>query len=249
MTARPTGVRPTRAHSLLKKHNHIEKGASMISARPRTIACARFALVVGALAVLLAGCATPAAPPASPTVTATPSPSGTPTVFHSVNFADPLTVSLFPSLNPIPIEDSPGLLTWGETGNDVNRIRFLIPAKVYGERGEFPVLDYSAYIQTLHSQGGILSHKGTVTVAGQTVPIVTVNEPGGTDGSIGCSSEDALQHDPDHCFTYGPDYSIRVVTLTVHGKTFVAWARTSPDKYDARFNALFEKMLGTITFG
>jgi hypothetical protein len=221
----------------------------MISAGPLTIASARFALVVGALAVLLTGCATPAAPPASPTATVTPSPTGTPTVYHSVAFADPLTVSLFPSLNPIPIEDSSGLLTWGETGNDVNRIRFLIPAKVYGQRGEFPVLDYSAYIQTLHSQGGILSRKGTVTIGGQTVPIVTVNEPGGTDGSIGCSSEDALQSDPDHCFSYGPDYTIRVVTLKVNGKTFVAWARTSPDKYDTRFNTLFERMLQTLNFG
>ena len=219
----------------------------MISAR--ALAGARFALAISVVAILLTGCATSVAPSASPTTTATPSPTGTPTVYHSVNFADPLTVSLFPSLDPNPLEDSPGLLTWQESGNDVNRIRFLIPAKVYGQRGEFPVLDYTAYIQTLRSQGGILSHKGTVTVAGKTVPIVTVNEPGGTDGSIGCSAEDAPQHDPDHCFAYGPDYSIRVVTLKVNGKTFVAWARTSPDKYDTRFNALFERMLQTLSFG
>jgi hypothetical protein len=209
-------------------------------------------LVVGAaLALALAGCSTPTAAgshSAAPKPASTPTPTSSPVEYHSVAFGLPLTVELDPSLNPVPLEDSPGLLTWQQAGSPINRIRFLIPAKVYGERGVFPVLDYQAYIQTLHSQGARLSKASTVTIAGQSVPIVTVKEPGGFDGSIGCSSETASQHDQDHCFRYGPDYTIRVVSFVEHGKTFVAWARTTPDKNDAAFNALFEKLLSTITF-
>ena len=207
-------------------------------------------LVVGtALALALAGCSTPtAAGSRSASPKPTPTPTSSPVEYHSVAFGLPLTVELDSSLNPVALEDSAGLLTWQQTGSPINRIRFLIPAKVYGERGVFPVLDYQAYIQTLHSQGARLSQASTVTVAGQSVPIVTVKEPGGFDGSIGCSSETASQHDPDHCFAYGPDYTIRVVSLVEHGTTLVAWARTSPDKDDAAFNALFEKLLSTITF-
>lgn len=208
---------------------------------PRTLV-----LAGAALALALAGCSTLSAGHPT-TASPSPAPTGSPVEYHSVAFALPLTVQLDPTLNPVPIEDSPGLLTWEQTGT-INRIRLMIPAKVYGERGEFPVPDYQAYLQTLPSVSDTLVRPGTVTIDGQMAPIVTVQSPGASDGSIGCSSVDAKQDDTDHCFAFGPDYTIRIVSLMEHGKTLVAWARTSPDKNDKAFNALFEKLLSTIVF-
>lgn len=211
------------------------------------------AAVIFALAVtLLAGCTT-STPSSSknPIATASaPRSAASPVLYTSSAFAAPLTVELDPSLDPTPIEDSAGLLTWGQSGNDINRIRFIILAKVYTQRGaEQDPGPYAAYLQTLISQGVKFSKQGAVTVDGEPVPIVTANAANDVvDGDIGCSSTDADQSDPDHCFAFGPDFSIRVVSFVHGGKTIVAWARSSPTKVDTAFNTLFETMLGTVTF-
>lgn len=157
-------------------------------------------------------------------------------------------VELDSSLDPKPIEDSAGLLTWGQKGSAINRIRFMIPAKIYTQRGAQDPGPYPTYLKTLISQGVKFSHAGKVRVAGQTVSIMTANSFDSIDGNIGCSDTAADPADPAHCFAFGPDFSIRIVSFVHDGKTVVAWARTSPSKVDTEFNSLFEKMLGTIQF-
>jgi hypothetical protein len=210
----------------------------------------RRSAAVAMLTVMLVGFLVGCASGPTPSVKATSKPSAGPVRYASKSFAASLSVNVDPSLVMPPTEDSKGLLTWRQKGSDVNRIRFLVPAKYYaGENAYYKApTDYLAYIKSLSSVGATFTNVGTVTVDGQTVPIMNVNLADGVDGNIGCAALTTPQTDTDHCFAFGPDYNIRVMVVKDKNLNFVAWARSSPDRIDSAFNAIFEKMVQSITF-
>lgn len=207
--------------------------------------------ILAMIAFVLAACtsATSTTPSKS---SAQPRPSSAPPMSYStVTFSQPFSVNVDPLLGTAPAEDSTGLVTWTERTEEKNRIRVLVPAKYYDsdvEPAKPPPVDYGAYLASLAHKGIVLTNPKIVEVDGQQVRVVTADAADGVDGSIGCASASTPQNDLDHCFAFGPDFSIRIAVMKNEGHTVIAWARSDPNRTDTAFNSLFEKMLTSIKF-
>lgn len=210
--------------------------------------------ILAITAVALAACTSATSTTSSTSSTSSAQPSlsaAPPTTYSTVRFSQPFSVSVDPLLGRAPAEDSTGLVTWTERTKDKNRIRVLVPAKYYdAEEGPAkpPPTDYSSYLASLTSKGVVLTNPSIVEVDGHQVRVVTADAADGVDGSIGCASASTPQNDLDHCFAFGPDFSIRIAVMKNEGHTVIAWARSDPNRTDTEFNSLFERMLTSIKF-
>jgi hypothetical protein len=173
--------------------------------------------------------------------------------YVTTSFAVPLTVIVEPLLKSPPIADTTNLLTWDAAADDNEKIRFLIPVKVYppGQSGpEPPPTDYLAYLrgQAWASHGAEFSDRSTITVDGHAATLMTATTPRSLNGSLGCP-ELGMDPDDEACFGLQPDYILRIAVIDMgDGTTLLAWARTGFFAPDKKFNAMFERMLANLEF-
>ncbi|MDQ2966661.1 MAG: hypothetical protein M3R57_12530, partial [Chloroflexota bacterium] len=154
-----------------------------------------------------------------------------------------------PLLASTPTEDSGQLLSWTATGNDNNRVRFLVPAEVYPPDATRPVpppKDFLGYIKGLADHGGVYSDMTTTTVDSVPATLLTAKATRALDGSLGCPTIGADQ--AEGCFGLQPDLALRIAVMDVGGKPLLAWARTDGQNPDAAFLAAFDDMLATVDF-
>ncbi|MGW7380487.1 hypothetical protein [Streptomyces sp. NPDC054794] len=165
----------------------------------------------------------------------------------------PLTITVPTSLGIRPVSDTRTFLTWVKSGD---KVRFLLPAVVYGPGGngrpETPPATYKDYVAYLHEQAGYHANwrdEKTTTVGGRGATLLTgtTNEP--MDGSFGCPTAKA---DPDKdCFGLQPDYDFRVAVIDAAGRPLVAWTLndvTQVQNPSAAAFIRFEEMLKTLKF-
>jgi hypothetical protein len=213
------------------------------------------AACVSALALLaMAGCSSAAstsAPVKASPATAPPS-SPTGQTYASKAFIVPLTVTVDPQLISPPNPDSRNLLSWDPADGTDNRVRFLVPVKVYrpgSSAPEAPPKDYVAYLRGLTSHGVKLSNVTKVTVDGHPatlMSVTTTNSSGLLDGSLGCPTVGAGQS--EGCFGPRPDLIERMAVIPLGNTTLLAWGRTDKDYPDVTFIAMFETMLKSVRF-
>ncbi|MCF3132208.1 hypothetical protein [Streptomyces olivochromogenes] len=167
----------------------------------------------------------------------------------------PLTITVPTSLGIRPVSDTRTFLTWVKSG----KVRFLLPAVVYGPGGngrpEKPPATYKDYVAYLHEQAGYHANwrdEKTTTVGGRDATLLTgtTNEP--MDGSFGCPTAKA---DPDKdCFGLQPDYDFRVAVIDAPGRPLVAWTLIDLTQVHNSQNSSataflrFEEMLKTLKF-
>jgi hypothetical protein len=171
------------------------------------------------------------------------------TRYATAQFGIPLTVTVAAALASTPTDDSAGLLSGTATGNDNNRVRFLVPAEVYPPDSTRPVptpKDFVGYIKGLADHGGVFSDVTTTTVDGLPATLLTAKATRALDGSLGCPTIGAEQG--EGCFGLQPDLALRIAVMDAGGKPLLAWARTDGQNPDAAFLAVFEDMLATVDF-
>jgi hypothetical protein len=175
--------------------------------------------------------------------------------YASTSFAVPLTVIVEPLLKLPPIADTTNLLTWDAAADDNEKIRFLIPVKVYpplsyGRSGdpEPPPTDYLAYLLGQASYGAEFSDRSTITVDGHAATVMTATTPRSLNASLGCP-ELGMDQDDEACFGLQPQYILRIAVIDMgDGTTLLAWARTGFFAPDKKFNAMFGRMLANLQF-
>jgi hypothetical protein len=217
------------------------------------------------LSLVVAGCGGSAGSPAgSSPATGAPSqapatPSSEPSAgsssgsgalgYTTTKFGIPLTITVAPALGSAPTDDMAGLLSWTATGNDNNRVRFLVPAEVYPADTTQPVpppKDFLAYVKGLAGQGGLFTDMKTTTVDGVPATLLTAKTTRSLDGSLGCPTQGADQ--AEGCFGLQPEFALRMAVMDVGGNPLIAWARTDGQSPDAAFIAAFEDMLASVDF-
>lgn len=209
---------------------------------------------VSALCVLsLSACAAPATSSQPNQATQSSQPTATSgsggTKYTTSNFSIPLTVTVSETLASPPTDDSPGLLSWTASGNDNNRVRFLVPAEVYPPDSTEPVpppSDFVGYIQSLADHGGLYSDETTMIIDGVSATVLTARSESGMDGSLGCPSIGADRG--EGCFGLQPELMLRIAVMEVGGTPLLVWARTDGAQPDTAFLAEFQEMLATIDF-
>ena len=188
------------------------------------------------------------APPASPS-------SATGQMYASKAFVVPFTITVDASLKSPPHLDSRNLLFWDAANSSYNKVRFLVPTKLYRPGSfisEAPPKDYLKYLQGLTSHGVKLSHVVKITVDGHPATLMTATSTaagypqGFFDGTLGCPNTGADQ--AEGCYGIQPDIVARLAVIPVGNTTLLAWARTSKANPDEAFFAMFEKMLNSVRF-
>jgi len=175
--------------------------------------------------------------------------------YVTTSFAVPLTVIVEPLLKSPPIADTTNLLTWDAAADDNEKIRFLIPVKVYppksyGQSGgpKPPPTDYLAYLLGQKSHGAEFSDRSTITVDGHAATLMTATTTRSLNASLGCPRLGMDQGD-EACFGLQPDFILRIAVIDMgDGTTLLAWARTGFFAPDKKFNAMFERMLANLQF-
>ena len=188
-----------------------------------------------------------ASPQSQPSEVAIPSGSGA-TSYATVKFSLPLTVTVAAGLGS-PTDDTPGLLSWTATGNDNNRVRFLIPAELYPPDATSPVpppKDFLGYMKGRADHGSAYSDMTTTTVDGLQATLLTAKSSRSLDGSLGCPTIGAEQ--AEGCFGLQPEYALRIAVMDVNGTPLLVWARTDAQVPDNAFVGAFESMLATVDF-
>ena len=175
--------------------------------------------------------------------------------YTATSFAVPLTVIVEPVLNSPPFADTANLLTWHAAADDNERIRFLIPAEVHPPWLQVPrppPTNYLAYLQRQASYGAFFSDVSTITVDGHAATLMTATTTRSLSGSLGCpvigvnNPEDGGYGE---CFGLQPTVILRIAVIDMgSGTTLLAWARTSLEAPDHKFNAMFERMLAYLQF-
>jgi hypothetical protein len=213
---------------------------------------------VSAFALLvLPGCSnggtTSALTKASP-AKASPS-SATSQTYSSKTFVVPLTITADASLKSPPHLDSRNLLFWDAANSSYNKVRFLVPTKLYRPGSfisEAPPKDYLKYLQGLTSHGVKLSNVVKITVDGHPATLMTATSSaagypqGFFDGTLGCPNTGADQ--AEGCYGIQPEIVARLAVIPVGDTTLLAWARTSKAHPDEAFFAMFERMLNSVRF-
>jgi hypothetical protein len=176
--------------------------------------------------------------------------------YATTSFAVALAVSVDDSLKPSPTIDSHGLLSWDSAANADDKIRFLVPAKVYAPGASEPMTppdDYAAYLSGLSKFGARLTDVTTVTIGGRTATESTATSAdpphssgGYWDGTLGCPSPESTN--VDDCFGIQPEYLLRLAVLDVSGTPLLAWARVPTGSPDPHFFAVFDAMLASVAF-
>jgi len=188
------------------------------------------------------------APPASPSSAASQT-------YASNTFVVPLTVTVDASLKSPPHLDSRNFLFWDAANSSYNKVRFLVPTKLYRPGSfisEAPPKDYLKYLQGLTSHGVKLSNLVKITVDGHPATLMTATSiaagypQGFFDGTVGCPNTGADQ--AEGCYGIQPDVVVRLAVIPVGNTTLLAWARTSKANPDEAFFAMFEKMLNSVRF-
>jgi hypothetical protein len=188
------------------------------------------------------------APPASPS-------AATGQTYASKAFVVPLTITVDASLKSPPHLDSRNLLFWDAANSSYNKVRFLMPTKLYRPGSfisEAPPKDYLKYLQGLTSHGVKLSHVVKITVDGHPATLMTATSTvagypqGFFDGTLGCPTAGADQGEA--CYGIQPDIVARLAVIPVGNTTLLAWARTSKANPDEAFFAMFEEMLNSVRF-
>jgi hypothetical protein len=186
------------------------------------------------------------APPASPSSAASQT-------YASKTFVVPLTVTVDASLKSPPHLDSRNFLFWDAANSSYNKVRFLVPTKLYRPGSfisEAPPKDYLKYLQGLTSHGVKLSNVVKITVDGHPATLMTATSiaagypQGFFDGTLGCPNTGADQ--AEGCYGIQPDVVVRLAVIPVGNTTLLAWARTSKANPDEAFFAMFEKMLNSV---
>jgi len=189
------------------------------------------------------------APPASPSSAASQT-------YASKTFVVPLTVTVDASLKSPPHLDSHNFLFWDAANSSYNKVRFLVPTKLYRPGSfisEAPPKDYLKYLQGLTSHGVKLSNVVKITVDGHPATLMTATSiaagypQGFFDGTLGCPNTGADQAG-DSCYGIQPDLALRISVIRVGNTTLLAWARTSKANPDKTFFAMFERMLESARF-
>jgi hypothetical protein len=209
-------------------------------------------IVCLAIPVALAACGGAA----STSTTATASSSRV-SQYTTKNFRFPLTVAT-DGVRAQPTEDSSNFLSWDAVrpggirvgdGSQYNKIRFLVPAKVYRPNTEISMKPPKHYVQFLlgqRHQGVKFSAITKLTVDGRPATLMTATTRVGLDGTIGCP--DVAADQGEGCFGMQPDLALRIAVLDIGGVPVVAWARTSAKAPDQRLVADFEAMLNSVRF-
>jgi len=188
------------------------------------------------------------APPASPS-------SATGQTYASKAFVEPLTITVDASLKSPPHLDSRNLLFWDAANSSYNKVRFLVPARLYRPGSfisEAPPKDYLKYLQGLTSHGVKLSNVVKITVDGHPATLMTATSTaagypqGFFDGTLGCPNTGADQ--AEGCYGIQPEIVARLAVIPVGNTTLLAWARTSKANPDEAFFAMFEEMLNSVRF-
>jgi hypothetical protein len=188
-------------------------------------------------------------PPSSGPIASDASSGSGATGYTTAMFGIPLTVTVAPALARTPTDDTPGLLSWTATGNDNNRVRFLMPAEVYPPDAARPVpppTDFVGYVKGLADLGGVYTDITSTTVDGVPATLMTAKATRSLDGSLGCPAIGAEQ--AEGCFGLQPDLALRIAVMNVGGKPLLAWARIDNQSPDPAFVAEFEAMLATVDF-
>jgi hypothetical protein len=177
--------------------------------------------------------------------------------YASKNFMLPLTVTTVGMKNP-PTEDSRNLISWDavipggirpDDHSQYNKVRIMVPAKVYRPDSDVPIQPPTHYLEFLLSEaayGVHFSNLVKLTLNGRPATIVTATTGQGLDGSIGCPTVAANQ--TEGCYGVQPEIALRIAVIDIKGVPVVAWARTSAKAPDRNLFALFDKMVRSVRF-
>jgi hypothetical protein len=172
--------------------------------------------------------------------------------YTSVAFVVPLTLTLNELLNPVPILDTPNLLTWDAAASDNDKVRFLLPVEVYrpgSSTPEPPPADYLGYLQDQAENGAAFGDVTALTVDGRPATLLTGTTSTSLNGSLGCAIKGGDPGSLLDCFGLQPQFSLRIAVIDMgDNTTLLAWARTDAEVPNEPFLDRFERMLGTIEF-
>jgi hypothetical protein len=234
---------------------------ALVMADGRGLVASAVLILVGTTACTSTSLSTSTSPSASTEPSSAPasaSPSSSEPVgkrYTATSFAVPLTVIVEPVLKSPPFADTTNLLTWHAAADDNERIRFLIPAEVHPPWRQVPrppPTNYLAYLQRQASYGAFFSDVSTITVDGHAATLMTATTTRSLSGSLGCPVIGIDNPEPGgygECFGLQPDVILRIAVIDMgSGTTLLAWARTSLEAPDRKFNAMFERMLAYLQF-
>ena len=115
-----------------------------------------------------------------------------------------------------------------DDGSQYNKVRLLVPAKVYPPNTDLAIKPPKHYEQFLRAQtadGANFSDITKLTVDGRPATLMTATTRHGLNGSIGCP--DLAADQGEGCFGLQPDLALRIAVLDVGRVPVLGWARTS----------------------